>query len=163
MTLTTHAIVGAAIASVMPEYPALALAAAFSSHFLVDAIPHGDYRIRSKSINPNFGAPMRYDRDLALDVLFIGADAAAGIILSLLFFASLGHAYLVFFAACAAIFPDALQFMYARFPFEPLVSLQHFHQRIHTNLRMHGRPVLAVISQAIFVVAIVFVTRYALS
>jgi hypothetical protein len=158
MTLATHALVGAAVASFFPEQPAVALCAAFASHFLVDAIPHGDYRILSASIHPEIGAAMTFDRTLALDMLRIGADALIGIALAFLFFAPLGHPYLVLLAACAGILPDPLQFAYTRFKREPLVSLQRFHQWIHTAHRMHGRPVLAVVSQFAFAAAVVFGT-----
>jgi hypothetical protein len=67
LTLTTHAIVGAAIASVIPAHPFFAIAAAFASHFLLDAIPHWDYPIRSDSVNPNVSAAMKYDGALLSD------------------------------------------------------------------------------------------------
>ncbi len=47
MTLTTHALVGASVAALFPSSPSLALGAALASHFLVDAIPHWHYQLRS--------------------------------------------------------------------------------------------------------------------
>jgi hypothetical protein len=38
MILTTHAIVGAALASFMPSHPAAAFVVGFASHFALDAI-----------------------------------------------------------------------------------------------------------------------------
>src|ERR1700733_12631073 len=95
LTLTTHAIVGAAIASAIPTYPSLAIAAAFVSHFLLDAIPHWDYPILSDSVNPNVAAAMKYDRALLADMLRIGTDAMLGIALALLFLAREGDFALV--------------------------------------------------------------------
>ncbi|MDH2348696.1 hypothetical protein [Bradyrhizobium sp. SSUT77] len=43
MILSTHAIVGGAIASLIPDQPALAFVAGIVSHFVIDAIPHSDY------------------------------------------------------------------------------------------------------------------------
>jgi hypothetical protein len=43
MILTTHAVVGAALASFVPEHPAVAFVVGFGSHFILDAIPHVDY------------------------------------------------------------------------------------------------------------------------
>jgi hypothetical protein len=155
MTLTTHALVGAALASLMPQEPVLALTAAFCSHFVLDALPHGDYKIYSASIHPRTGAPMKYDKALLLDALRIGTDALLGPSLSLLFFARFGHPLLVFVAACIAILPDPLQFVYTRWKHEPLISLQRFHQWVHTSHRLSERPVLAIVSQTAFVVLVV--------
>src|SRR6266700_2786307 len=58
MILSTHAIVGAALASFLPSHPAAAFVAGFASHFALDAIPHVDYPIKSRSVNPRIGAPM---------------------------------------------------------------------------------------------------------
>src|ERR1700676_3562729 len=88
MILSTHAIVGAAIASFLPSHPAAAFVLGFASHFILDAIPHWDYPIRSTSVNPNIGAPMTFDRALLQDVITIGSDGLLGILAALLLFAS---------------------------------------------------------------------------
>jgi hypothetical protein len=74
MILTTHAVVGAALASFVPSHPAVAFVLGFGSHFILDAIPHVDYPIGSRSVNPKFGAPMAFDRALLQDVVTIGSD-----------------------------------------------------------------------------------------
>jgi hypothetical protein len=43
MILTTHAIVGGALASFLPSHPVAAFVAGFASHFDSDAIPRVDY------------------------------------------------------------------------------------------------------------------------
>jgi hypothetical protein len=48
--LSTHAIVGGAIASLISSHPLLAAVAGFTSHFVIDAIPHWDYRLRSIAV-----------------------------------------------------------------------------------------------------------------
>jgi hypothetical protein len=58
-----------------------------ASHYLLDAIPHLDYPIRSASLIPNSAAPMKYDTALLADAITIGADAAIGVALALLLFA----------------------------------------------------------------------------
>ena len=55
MILTTHAVVGAALASFVPSHPAAAFVLGFGSHFNLDAIPHVDYPIKSRSVNPRIG------------------------------------------------------------------------------------------------------------
>ncbi len=159
VTLTTHAIVGAAIASVIPEHQILVFGLAFASHFAVDAIPHWDYHVRSGAINPKIGAAMSYDKNLVLDLLSIGFDALLGIILSLLIFASPATAGVVVLGAIAGILPDPLQFAYTRWRHEPLITLQRFHQWIHTDLRLLDRPILGIASQIFFIVVVVLVVK----
>ena len=158
MTLTTHAIVGGAIASLMPAHPWLGLSLAFTSHFLLDALPHWDYPIRSSSINPEVAARMKYDGALFADLLTIGGDAALGIVVAVIFFnaQTLTSYLLAFGGACAGMLPDALQFAYMRFPRQPLTSLQRFHEWIHTTRRMSKQPVLGMTSQIAFVIAFIF-------
>ena len=74
LTLTTHAIVGAAIVHFMPSHPLAAVCLAFASHFLLDAFPHWDYPIWSTSLKPSIASPMKYDRALFTDMLTIGTD-----------------------------------------------------------------------------------------
>ena len=157
MTLTAHAIVGAAVASVMPMHPVLGICAAFGSHFLVDAIPHWDYPMRSPFVNPQFGAPMKLDRALLLDVISIGSDGLLGMILAIALFATPATWWLIAAAAAAGILPDPLQFVYAHFKHEPLISLQRFHLWIHTTNHLHGRVAFGVTSQIGFLALCVFV------
>lgn len=159
MTLTTHAVVGAAIVSIMPQHPIWGVCAAIGSHFVIDAIPHWDYPIASASINPNLGLAMKYDRAFYLDVVRIGADALLGVVLSLLLFSTPQTQLLVFIGAGAGILPDPLQFVYTRYKHEPLVSLQRFHQWIHTKNHMKKAKFFGIISQIIFIVAVIAVVR----
>jgi hypothetical protein len=151
--------VGAAIASVLPAYPSLAIAAAFASHFLLDAIPHWDYPIRSDLVNPNVAAAMKYDRALFGDLLRIGTDATLGIALALLLLARPSDFALLLCAAVAAMLPDALQFAYMRFPREPLISLQRFHLWMHASRDLRGRPILGLSAQIALVVVVLLVAR----
>jgi hypothetical protein len=45
--LSTHAVVGGAIASLIPGHPVLAFVIGVASHFAIDAIPHVDYPLYS--------------------------------------------------------------------------------------------------------------------
>jgi hypothetical protein len=51
MILSTHAVVGVALASFVPSHPFAAFVIGFASHFALDAIPHWDYPIKSRSAN----------------------------------------------------------------------------------------------------------------
>jgi len=154
MILSSHAIVGAALASLMPAHPVTTFAVGFASHFALDAIPHADYPIRSQSINPEIGAPMTLDTGLLWDVLTIGSDGLFGILVAVFLFGSpLGH-WAILLGAIGAMLPDPLQFVCARFPHEPLRTLQRFHRWAHTDRQIKG-TILAVGTQAGFVAVVV--------
>lgn len=153
MILSTHALVGAALANMFPSHPGAAFAVGFASHFALDAIPHADYPIRSASLNPKIGARLRLDRALLQDAITIGADGMLGLVFAFLFFASAENQWTILLGAFGAMLPDALQFLYLRFPREPLRTLQRFHRWVHTGVEIKDRVVLAVASQALLVVA----------
>jgi hypothetical protein len=108
MILSTHAIVGAALASFLPAHPIGAFIIGFGSHFVLDAIPHWDYPIKSRSVDPKFGAPVVFDSAMWRDALTIGSDAVFGIMIALLVFGSrenfwsvpLERCYLIHFSFC---------------------------------------------------------------
>jgi hypothetical protein len=153
MILSTHALVGAAIANMLPAHPGAAFALGFASHFVLDAIPHADYPLRSASLDPKIGAPLRFDRALVQDVLTIGADGLAGLVFAFLLFASAENQWAILLGACAAMLPDAIQFLHARFPREPLRTLQRLHRWAHTKTEIKERVALAIASQVLLVVA----------
>jgi hypothetical protein len=146
MILSTHAVVGAAIASFLPEHPAAAFALAFASHYALDAIPHWDYPIASASMDPKICGPMRFDRAFLRDVVTIGADGLLGAVAAFTLFASPQTGWVVLLGAFGAMLPDALQFLHARFPHEPLKTLQRLHRWAHSKREIKAR-VVAIASQ----------------
>jgi hypothetical protein len=159
MILSTHAIIGAAIASFLPSHPAAAFVLGFASHFVLDAIPHWDYPIRSASVNPNIGAPMTFDRTLFQDAITIGSDGLLGILAALFLFASAENLWAILLGSFGAMLPDPLQFAHVRFPHEPLRTIQRFHRWMHTDKRING--VLGIGSQLVLVALIVGATTAA--
>jgi hypothetical protein len=157
MILTTHAVAGAALGTFLPSHPVAAFVVGFASHFVLDAIPHVDYPIRSRSVDPKIGAPIVFDRALLQDAIAIGSDGLFGIMVSLLLFSSLGNFWAVLMGAAGAILPDPLQFAYTRFPYEPLRTLQRFHLWAHSKQKIGG-IVLGISTQAAFVALVVGLT-----
>src|SRR5262249_58022676 len=86
MILSPHAVVGAAIANLLPAHPGAAFVLGFASHFALDAIPHADYPLRSASLDPKIGVPLRFDRALLQDAITIGADGLVGLLFALFLF-----------------------------------------------------------------------------
>ena len=158
MILSTHAVVGAAIASFVPAHPAAAFALGFASHYALDAIPHWDYPTTSPSMDPKICGPLRVDRAFLRDAITIGADAFLGTVVAFLLFASPQTQWVVLLGAFAAMLPDALQFLHARFPHEPLKTLQRLHRWAHTERQIKDRVFVGVSSQLALVVAVVAVS-----
>jgi hypothetical protein len=150
MILSTHAVVGGAIASCLfPSDPILAVVAGFASHFAIDAIPHWDYPLRSISVGKGAdNRRLRLNRAVMMDLICIGTDACAGFVLAIWLFATPASIWVVALGAVAAMVPDLLQFVHSIHPREPLVSLQRFHGWIHSKRKLAWR--LGVSSQIAF-------------
>src|SRR4029453_4731092 len=161
MILSTHAIVGAAIASFVPSHPTTVFVLGFGSHFVLDAIPPWDYPIRPASLGPEIGAPVTFDRALLRDVVVIGSDALLGILGALFLFASPDGLWSILLGPFGAMLPDPLHTIYAHFPHEPLRTLQRFHRWIHTDKGIKEDIILGVGSQIAFVAVMVGVTMAA--
>jgi hypothetical protein len=151
--LSTHAIVGGAIASLIPSHPLLAVVAGFASHFAIDAIPHWDYPLRSIAVGKGAdNRRLRLSRAVLTDLAIIALDACAGLALALWLFATPASVWVIALGAIAAMLPDPLQFAHSLFPREPLNSLQRFHIWIHTKRKLAWR--LGVSSQIAFAAAV---------
>lgn len=166
MTLTTHAIVGAGIASLVIYNPALGICAAFASHFVIEAIPHWSYEIKSASVQPHGGIThINFsDKNFVRDFCIIGTDGILGIILSLFLFSTPNTFWIIFAATCAAMLPDVLLFAYSRFKHEPLISLQKFHEWVHSKYQgqIQHMPIFGIISQILLIVIFVIVVKFVL-
>lgn len=140
MTLTTHAIVGAATASLFPEHLITAFTAGFISHFLIDAIPHWDYKLRSVKKDPEnpLNNDMVFGFNFILDILDISFDFFLAVTLPFLIFGSsiFSQSLILLVGIAGGVLPDFLQFVYFKFRKEPLLSLQKFHGWIHTDKRL---------------------------
>jgi hypothetical protein len=161
MTLTTHAVVGAAIASSMPNYPVVGLILAFASHFVLDAIPHWDYPLSSqKTDNVNhMNDDMVINKDFFIDLLKIGTDMSCGVLLALLLFTLHGpHLFWIpMIGVFGAVLPDALQFAYFKWRREPLIALQRFHLWIHAKRDFDNKPLVGIPFQIAIMVLVVLV------
>lgn len=151
MILATHAIVGGAIMGLMPNHPVEGLALAFASHFILDAIPHWEYKLKSYDFNEKepLKSVLHLNKNFLKDLVKLGPDGILGLAVSLIFFHS-------FWGAIFAMLPDFLQFLYLTIRREPLTSLQKFHSWTHAE---HGTNKLtfAGIFSHIAVIALVII------
>src|SRR3989344_7218840 len=146
MVLSTHAIAGAATALVFRDNPIIALAAAFSSHYVLDAIPHWHYKLLSKRTDDSypFGKKIDFGMDFRKDIFRTGFDFWLGLIISLtisqIFFPE--YFLLTAFGAFAGALPDALQVFYYRFKnFKPAYWFQWFHEKVHAKRHLNNEPI----------------------
>ena len=165
MILATHTIAGAALAAVMPNRPILAFTAGAASHFLLDAIPHWDYKLRSKredESNP-LNNDIVIDRDFRFDLIKIGVDALVGLALGWFFFHQffLGHGSLGLLTFVAGItgglLPDLLQFAYFKLRSPWLTALQRFHYWIHADHDRKLKPLVGIPLQVLLIATIVLI------
>ncbi len=163
MTLTTHAIVGAAAASLFPANPVLAFAAGFASHLAIDSLPHWDYAILSKQkvesnrlhddidiLNPRF----------IIDLMRIGSDAVLGTVLAIFIFnVWLFHLplWFVVMGAWAGILPDPLQFVYWKTRLALMTPLQRFHIWVQKGKSIHPPFYIGILYQALLVLVVLAV------
>jgi hypothetical protein len=155
MILTTHAVVGGAIASLLPSHPVAAVAAAFASHFVIDAIPHWDYPLRSISLGAGARNRLSWRGSRLRDFTVIAIDGCTGLLAALVLFSTPATMVVIGAAALAAMLPDPLQFAYTLYPQEPLLSLQRFHGWMHTKHQIGSR--IGISSQLAFVAAVIAV------
>lgn len=166
MTLTSHAVAGAAAAELFPAHPVLAFAAAFLSHFVLDSIPHRDYKLESyvkDYAHPDdiFKLDMIIGPAFWRDLLKIALDCALGFFLAIaLFHSSTGVIYFALLGAAGGVLPDALQFAFFKFKHQPLTALE----RIHVRIQRHRFPVesfqASMVAQAIVLVLVFGIMRY---
>ena len=168
MILATHAIAGAALGRLVPRYPWLAFLLGFASHFLLDAIPHWQYKVRSKLYAKNpvdeFITP---GKKLAFDVAVVTLDFLVGVFLAFRF---LGHGFSLtgpnqlslLLGAVGGAFPDGLQFLYFVFRNKPLLLFEKFHARWHASRNFDPASIPGILLQAALVAAIILAARAAI-
>lgn len=141
MTLSAHAVVGAALSSAFRLNPGASFLVGFMSHFLLDRVPHWDYKLKSANIDENnpFNNDLPVTRQAWLDFVKIGFDASLGLGLSLVFFLGNGQDlnWLSLLAgAFGGILPDGLQFVYMKVRREPFILFYRFHLLMHSPYKI---------------------------
>lgn len=161
MMLSTHAVAGAAVAELFPNHPVLAFVVGFASHFVLDSLPHWDYKLRSARKNENpLETDMELGRDFIVDIGKIAVDNVVGFAAALAF-AKFTHLPLsiAFIGACGGVIPDALQFVYFKTRSKLLEPLQRFHIWIQEGRSLHIATWKGISLQAALVIVLLFVVR----
>jgi hypothetical protein len=164
MTLTTHALVGAAAASLFPQEPLLAFAAGFVSHFCIDAIPHWDYELSSleKDLQRPLNTRILVGKNFWINVAGVAGDAIIGFAISAVVFGAwLFHVpfFIILIGAFGALVPDGLHFIYFRTHTKLLVPLERFHNWIQKVSPLDIPAWMGLGLQAALVVAVIGVLK----
>ena len=137
MVLSTHAFVGALAGRLLPGNPVAAFAVGFTSHFLLDAIPHWDYQLSSITGSGMEKNMQVKSRAFLRDSLKMGTDLVLAVLLVWFAMKEMpGAGPSMIAGAIGGFTPDALQFLFWKVRSEPLASIQRFHQWIHTSVRI---------------------------
>jgi hypothetical protein len=164
MVFSTHAVVGGAIASAVGANVPTAFAIGLLSHYLLDKVPHWDYPLASgtKTTTENpLDGDIVIGKAFLIDLCKIIPDFFLGFFLALHFFSFADYSSLeglskifydpVFWGALGAIVPDGLQFLYFKIRREPLITLQKFHDFMHTPYRLSNWHILGPIFQILLI------------
>lgn len=165
MILTTHGLVGAAVASFFPEQPVLAVTAAFASHFMLDALPHWDYSIQClrKDVCRSIDNETAMTPFSLIDLLKISIDFTSGIVLILMLFPLMSSARtmpILLVGALVGMLPDFFQFINFKFKPQWIKPLQRLHDWAHTKTKIEYRPAIGITLQVLLVLAAMIVVHY---
>ena len=166
MTLSTHAIVGAAAAKLLTLNPILGFFIGLASHYLLDSIRHWDYKLESKTKvkEDPLSERMEINWKFARDAVRVGSDFLLGVLLVcvLLFLSKdLSNIFAVLAGFLGGVFPDALQFVVFRLKKEPVISLQKFHHFVHSKKDIDDKPLRGIFEQGalaafVFTITLIF-------
>lgn len=163
MILSTHMVAGAMIGAVAAHNLPMAAAAGFMSHFILDTIPHWDYKIGSieqKGVVVDNDMNVR-SRAFIIDLCKIGFDFLIGLTLIAIAFSSY-PSYIIIGALVGGIMgmiPDPLQFVYWKMRFSWMKPLQRFHSWMHAKTNLNERPLLGIFSQVAIMAIILIVSK----
>src|SRR3989344_76146 len=159
MTLATHIVVAGAVASPFLPNPLVGFLAGFLSHYVVDAIPHWDWPLKSIRINlqgrkykTNFSSGT-----IIFDTMMMLSDMALGFLALFLVLQgnfSINAAVALFAAAVGGVLPGGMDIFFLAFRKEPFVTHHRFHSWAHTRRIIPHRETLKGIFMQLPVVAI---------
>lgn len=163
MVLITHAIVGAGVAQLFPEYPAVGFVAGILSHYLSDFFPHWDYAQYFSSVQKKSNGRLEVlDRinigpKFILESLLVLLDAVLGLALAWFLWKSpLIEVLVVVLGAIGGMLPDFLQIAYGFFKNKFTQAFQKIHAFTHTPEKWKIRDwKTGVIAQALFLILFV--------
>ncbi len=164
MILTTHAIVGAAAGRLFSD-PFVAFSAGFASHFIIDAIPHWAYNLKSRARNEK--EPLNDDIEIGKkfvgDLARIGLDFIVGIFAAIFIFQGedgfMSLSVNLLSGVAGGIIPDFMQFLYFKIRQEPFIAVQKLHIYVHQGIGEIPALPYGLISQVVVIAAAILISK----
>jgi hypothetical protein len=160
MILTPHAIIGAAIANVLPGHPVVGFVLAVASHYLVDMIPHNHYEHQHYILKEtNSIASLSHNVRAIYQFVLIIFDFCGGVFISILLFSRDWHSlFITLLGVAGGVLPDFLQFLYYKYKHRHLKTHMDFHGKFETKNNLDHNPALGALIQ--FVTTLTVVAGY---
>ncbi len=135
MVLTSHAIIGAAIANAFPNDPYIGLTLSFASHYIFDLLPHINYGhehyLKDKEEDENYKINWKDIRAL-IQILYVILDVFFAIILVIFMFVRDKQTFVLSVAgAILGVLPDALNFLSYKFSYRFFSEAKKLHNLFH--------------------------------
>jgi hypothetical protein len=159
MILSTHSIVGASIANLFPDNPALGFGLAVASHYLLDMIPHRDYEV-SGFLDSNTKTVKSVFNNLksTLHLMLIALDLLVGIIFCVLIFVRDEKTfYITAIGLVGGVLPDIFQFLYYKYK-KPFSFFQTIHDSVHHKDESMKKSIMGWVTQIFSI--LFFVSMY---
>lgn len=161
MTIATHSITGAVIASSLSFNPPLALIMAFLSHFVLDSLPHWDYSLESLDKDEKGYLSFYFDVRFIRDLIRMFVDFCLGFLMVYLFifFTKPELVWLIILGAILGALPDFLLFIYSQYKNYFLKVIIDFHKIVHTK-KIISSSILGIVSQLVLITLILTLNLY---
>ena len=164
MILTSHIIAASAIVAPLALKPltifnlAAIFFISFISHYLLDLIPHWDYKLSLWDFKEKGEKAILSKKNIIRDSVKISIDLILGVAVGFwiiglpIGFEGFFMIGLIIFASCL---PDILQVSYIFWKKFPLVQLQKLHSIFHAKLKLNNQPIKGIAIQAIVLILII--------
>lgn len=149
MLETPHVIVGAAIASKIPN-PLISLPLAFGSHFILDKVPHWNPHLNTET--QKYGKVTK--KSTALVVMDVGLALVSGLTIASTSLPSVSHALVILFGSFFAVLPDVVEgpYFFLNYKTNFIKKWIAFQKSIQTDTT----PVPGLLIQVLTIVAAIF-------
>jgi hypothetical protein len=147
MIISTHSVFGAVTAQAISfGNPAIAFIVGFFSHFILDAIPHWDYKLKVNSEGLSKKAVFSDAWKVLID--FLGA----GILIYFFLQGEEPFSLIIWLGALGAVFPDVLQNLADFKGFRFLSFFRDIHNRFHSSKEL--KSAWAIIYQILLIIVL---------
>lgn len=159
MILTSHALIGAAIANTFPTEPLLGLTLSFVSHYMVDILPHTNYA--NDNLKKKFKNIFQ-EIESYKELFFAIIDVVMAVLLVYIIFVRDRDTLILSIAgAFVGVLPDILNFIFQKYSVRYLHIFDKAHNTLHYSKDYNHGYIHGVVTQ--FIAVLVFVAIYFLS